>query len=148
MIRKMEVDDIATITQIDVDCFSDVYKEEHFVYELQDNPCAFLYVLQEGSEIVGYIDYWITFDCCQLVRIAVRKDMQKKGYAHMLMKHMEMDAIAQECESILLEVRRSNEVAQALYRSHDYFHISVRKGYYSDNNEDAMVMGKAIGGLK
>ncbi len=144
----MELADLGDIENIEQQCFSDVYKTEHLLYELEDNPCAKLAVLEIDNEIVGYVDYWITFDSCEVVRIAVAKAHQGKGYAHILLDHMIEQAIEENCETIFLEVRRSNVVAQRLYFGHDFLKLSVRKGYYTDNNEDAIVLGKGIGGLK
>ncbi len=148
MIRPMLINDLDIIDAIEHECFSDVYKQEHLLYELEDNPCAKLAVLEIENKIVGYIDYWITFDSCEVVRIAVAKAYQGNGYAHQLLDYMINQAIQEDCETIFLEVRRSNIVAQRLYFSHDFLKLNVRKGYYSDNNEDAIVLGKAIGGLK
>lgn len=144
----MKLEDINTIMDIEKECFSDVYKEEHLQYELEDNPCAKLAVLEIEGNIVGYVDYWITFDSCEVVRIAVAKQYQGNGYAHILLNYMIQIAIEEDCETIFLEVRRSNIVAQRLYFGHDFMKLSVRKGYYTNNNEDAIVLGKAIGGLK
>ncbi len=148
MIRAMQNLDLNRINQIEKECFSDVYKEEHLIYELEDNPCANLAVLEIEGVIVGYVDYWITFDSCEVVRIAVAKEYQGRGYGHELLAYMINEAIQADCETIFLEVRRSNIVAQRLYYDHKFMKLSVRKAYYTDNNEDAIVLGKAIGGLK
>lgn len=147
MIRKMSIEDLDRIDEIEKESFSSVYKKEQYEYELEDNPCAKLFVLEDENEIVGFIDYWITFDSCQLTKLAIAKEYRGKGYAHELMEYMIEDAIKENCEAILLEVRESNVVAQNLYKAYDFLEINVRKGYYTDNKENAIVMGKAIGGL-
>lgn len=147
MIRKMSIEDLDRIDEIEKESFSSVYKKEQYEYELEDNPCAKLFVLEDENEIVGFIDYWITFDSCQLTKLAIANEYRGKGYAHELMEFMIEDAIKENCEAILLEVRESNVVAQNLYKAYDFLEINVRKGYYTDNKENAIVMGKAIGGL-
>lgn len=147
MIRRMEMSDLDTIVEIEKECFKSLYQKEQYAYELEDNPCAKLFVIEEDGVIAGYIDYWITFESCQLTKIAVAKNYRGKGYAKAMMEYMIEDAIKEKCEAILLEVRVSNEKAIALYESYDFIEINVRKGYYTDNNEDAIVMGKVIGGL-
>lgn len=147
MIRKMTIDDLDRIDEIEKESFSSIYKKEQYAYELEDNPCAKLFVLEKGKEIVGFIDYWITFDSCQLTKFAIAKAYRGNGYAHELMQYMIEDAINEKCEAILLEVRESNTIAQNLYKSYDFLVINRRKGYYTDNKETAIVMGKAIGGL-
>ena len=148
MIRKMQLSDLDAIDQIEKESFRSRYKKEQYEYELQDNPCAYLYVLEVENEIVGFIDYWITFDSCQLTKLAIAKAHRGKGYSLELMDHMIEEAIDLDCEAILLEVRESNQIAQNLYASYDFIEINRRKGYYTDNKETAIVMGKAIGGLK
>lgn len=147
MIRKMCIEDLDRIDEIEKECFTSVYKKEQYEYELEDNPCAKLFVLIDDNEIIGFIDYWITFDSCQLTKLAIAKKYQANGYAHELMDHMIKDAINEKCEAILLEVRESNHIAQNLYKAYDFLEINIRKGYYTDNKENAIVMGKAIGGL-
>lgn len=147
MIRKMCIADLNRIDEIEKESFSSVYKKEQYEYELEDNLCAKLFVLEDENEIIGFIDYWITFDSCQLTKLAIAKKYRGKGYAHELMEFMIDDAIKENCEAILLEVRESNTIAQNLYKAYDFLEINVRKGYYTDNKENAIVMGKAIGGL-
>lgn len=147
MIRKMCMEDLDRIDEIEKECFTSVYKKEQYEYELEDNPCAKLFVLIDDNEIIGFIDYWITFDSCQLTKLAIAKKYQGNGYAYELMDHMIKDAINEKCEAILLEVRESNQIAQNLYKTYGFLEINIRKGYYTDNKENAIVMGKAIGGL-
>lgn len=147
MIRRMCIEDLERIDEIEKESFTSVYKKEQYEYELEDNPCAKLFVLEVEDKIVGFVDYWITFDSCQLTKLAIAKEYRGKGYAHELMEFMIEDAIKENCEAILLEVRESNKVAQNLYKAYDFLEINVRKGYYTDNKENAIVMGKAIGGL-
>lgn len=147
MIRKMVVEDLEQVDVIEHSCFTSTYNKEQYLYELEDNPCAHLYVLETEGKVVGYIDYWITFDSCQLTKLAVDEQFRRLGYASLLMEHMIDDAIQQECEAILLEVRVSSKEAQTFYEQFEFLQINVRKGYYTDNQEDAIVMGKVIGGL-
>lgn len=141
------IEDLKAIDEIEKESFSSAYKIEQYAYEIEDNPCAKLFVMEEDNEIVGFIDYWITFDSCQLTKLAIAGRHRLKGYARQLMDHMINDAIHEQCEAILLEVRESNDKAQNLYRSYDFIEINRRKNYYPDNHENAIVMGKAIGGL-
>lgn len=144
----MQTEDLDKVLEIEKECFTHPYTRENYEYELQDNPCAYLYVLKnDENEIVGFIDYWITFESCQLTKIAVAKKYRGNHYSCDMMEFMIEKAIEEECEAILLEVRVSNKVAISLYESYDFININTRKGYYSDNNEDAYVLGKVIGGL-
>lgn len=148
MIRKMCVEDLERIDPIEKESFSDPYRMDQYEYELNDSPVSCLYVYEKDGEILGYIDFWITFEACQLTKLAVKKEARKQGIASEMIDFMVEEAIKQECEAILLEVRKSNIAAQKLYAKHDFLEINVRKEYYPDNYEDAIVMGKVIGGLE
>lgn len=148
MIEKMKVEDLDEVLEIENESFLGAYKREHYEYELLDNPCANLYVLRRNGKLIGFIDYWITFESCQLTKIAIKKSERGKGYSHTLMNFMVDKSIEAGCEAIFLEVRESNTVAQSLYEEYDFLQMNIRKGYYSDNDEDAIVMGKVIGGLE
>ncbi|MGG6550280.1 UNVERIFIED_CONTAM: ribosomal protein S18-alanine N-acetyltransferase, partial [Prevotella sp. 15_C9] len=77
---------------------------------------------------------------CDLLRIAVREDVRGRGVATQLMQYMVYDLKKNGHESIMLEVRESNEKAIALYEKFDFDEISRRKDYYRDPKEDAVVM--------
>lgn len=148
MIREMKESDFSHVEKIENECFVDPYKMEQYLYELHDNPVAKLFVLEIENEIVGFIDYWVTFDACQLTKLAIAKKHRQKGYGSTLIDYMVNNAIEEDCEAIFLEVRESNISAQNLYEKHDFMEMNIRKNYYSDNHENARVMGKVIGGLK
>lgn len=147
MIRLATLQDLDELLAIEDVCFSSKWTKSMFTYEISENEFGKLYVIEEEGILVGYIDFWLTFDCCQLANIAIRPQDQGNGYSRKLMDIMLEEAIQAECETCMLEVRPSNEVAQSLYSSYGFMKINVRKGYYSDNGEDAIVMCKPLGGL-
>ena len=135
MIRRAADRDLEHIMQIEEICFSSRWTKEMFLYELEEN-----------QKIAGFIDFWITFECCQLANIAVHPSFQRRGYSRRLMDFMIVSAEQEQCETIMLEVRPSNEAARCLYDSYKFMKVNIRKGYYNDNGEDAIVMCKALGG--
>lgn len=145
MISEMQLDDVKEVVRIEKDNFTLPYEEKQYLYEIEDNLCAQLYVLKEEDVIVGYIDFWVTFESCQLCKIAVDKNYQGKGYGKQLMEFM-FDKVKDECETIFLEVRESNQRARAFYEGFDFWEINVRKNYYSDPIEDGIIMGKILVG--
>lgn len=144
MIRKMTREDMPQVLRIETNCFSDPYLEAQYVYELEDNPCAYLYVIEENKEIVGFIDFWITFESCQLCKIAVDSKYQRVGYGYQLMEYMVEVAQQQNCEIIFLEVRKSNNTAITFYKNLEFIELNVRKNYYKNPQEDAIVFGKVV----
>ena len=146
MIREMKIEDCSIVSQIDAHCFPVPWSEEQYKREFNENEFAYLYVLEDHNEIIGFIDFWITFDSCQLAKIAVLPSYRGKHYAHLLMDKMIERAQQENCEIISLEVRVSNTAAHKLYEAYDFIKVNVRKQYYQDNGEDADFLIKAIGG--
>lgn len=144
MIRKMQKADMEAVLQIEHECFLDPYTEVQYTYELEDNPCAYIYVMEEDGKIVGFIDFWITFESCQLCKIAVTSTLQEQGKGYDLMAFMVDYAQQEGCETILLEVRKSNEKAIRFYQNLEFIEINERKQYYRNPVEDAIVFGKIL----
>lgn len=115
MIRRAADRDLERILQIEELCFSSRWTKEMFLYELHENEFGHLYVLEENQEIAGFIDFWTTFECCQLANIAVHPAYQGRGYSRSLMDFMIAAAEKEQCETIMLEVRPSNVAARGLY---------------------------------
>jgi len=90
--------------------------------------------------VVGYAGLWLVLDEAHVTTIAVRPDLRGQGLGELLL--VRLTEIAQEmgAHRMTLEVRVSNEVAQDLYRKYTYKVEGVRRRYYSDDNEDAMIM--------
>jgi ribosomal-protein-alanine N-acetyltransferase len=90
--------------------------------------------------IVGYVGMWLMVDQAHIVAIAVRDTYRRRGLGERLLAEAIDLALTNHQESVTLEVRKSNEVAQALYEKYRFLKVGVRKRYYSDNHEDAIVM--------
>jgi [ribosomal protein S18]-alanine N-acetyltransferase len=90
--------------------------------------------------IVGYVGMWLMVDQAHIVAIAVRDTYRGRGLGELLLAEAIDLALANHQESVTLEVRKSNEVAQALYEKYRFLKVGVRRRYYSDNHEDAIVM--------
>jgi ribosomal-protein-alanine N-acetyltransferase len=90
--------------------------------------------------IVGYVGVWLMVDQAHIVAIAVREEYRRQGLGELLLAEAVELALANGQESVTLEVRRSNESAQALYEKYRFLKVGVRRRYYTDNKEDALVM--------
>lgn len=145
MLREMVLDDIDQVLDIENIVFNDAWTREHYHYEILENPYSKMFVYVLNHQIIGYVGFWITFELCQLVTIAVSPIFQGKGIAQYMMDWMEKDATSNGCETISLEVRVSNEEAKQLYSKCGFYEVGIRKRYYSDNFEDALIYAKGIG---
>lgn len=138
-IRPAERKDIPTLLEIENECFILPWKEKDLLYELNENPVNRMYVLEENNVILGFIDFWITFDSATIAQIAIRKAYQGNHLADKLMQEMIDDCYASKAYSITLEVRKSNIKAINLYKKFGFKEIVIKPHYY-DNGEDAIYM--------
>lgn len=142
MIRAMRLEDLEQVEALEQRCFDDPWTLDSLRYELEGNPFSTPYVLIDDQEqkIIGYAHLWITFEQAQLANIAIDPLYRKQNKGSVLLKHLIEVARAQECETMTLEVRTSNQAAIALYEKFGFSPINVIKRYYS-NGEDAILMG-------
>lgn len=95
---------------------------------------------QTADFIVGYVGVWLMVDQAHIVAIAVREAYRRRGLGETLLAGAIEVALENHQESVTLEVRRSNLAAQALYEKYRFLKVGVRRRYYSDNHEDAIIM--------
>jgi len=143
----MTEDDLEQILILEKQLFTSCWKEEDYLYELNENPYSTLIVIEENGKIIGYAGIWCMFEQAQITTIGVAKEYQGKGYSKLLMEQLLSIALINKCETISLEVRVSNYKAISLYEKLDFIKINTRKDYYADNHEDAYLMMKGIGGI-
>lgn len=142
-IRRMEEKDIEEVAKLEKECLASPWNETQLRYELMENPVANLLVLEKEAGIVGYIDFFITFDSASIARIAVTQSERRKGYAKALLKDMERICRDNKVEFLTLEVRTSNEAARKMYEDNGYEYIVKKKAYY-DDGEDAEYMVRCL----
>ena len=131
------------IMEIEKECFLEPFKEENIIYELEENAFSVFYLALENDEVVGFLDYWITFDSSTVCQIAVKPKYRKLGIASKLLEKMFIDLKDKEVVVSTLEVRSHNESAINLYLKHGYFKEIIKKHYYS-NGDDALYMIKGV----
>jgi ribosomal-protein-alanine N-acetyltransferase len=90
--------------------------------------------------IIGYVGIWLMVDQAHIVAIAIREEYRRQGLGELLLAEAVEMALSNGQESVTLEVRRSNESAQALYEKFRFLKVGVRRRYYTDNKEDALIM--------
>ena len=146
LIRKAILDDIDDLLVIENKCFSDPWKKKDLQYELSENPVNVFLVFEKDLEIIGFIDFMITFNSATISQIAIVPEHRNKGYARRLLDAMETmfpKDIENSVETITLEVRASNQKALNLYTKNGYEKITIKPKYYS-NGEDAIYMVKRL----
>lgn len=139
LIRLMETRDLDEILEVEMSCFKTPWTRHMFVDELY-NSNAYYFVVNVNEKIVGYVGFWKIIDEAHITNVAIHKDYRRLGYGRALITAMLNKAKELEIIAITLEVRVSNLDAILLYESFGFVSSGVRRGYYSDNNEDALIM--------
>ncbi|MDD2586584.1 MAG: ribosomal protein S18-alanine N-acetyltransferase [Syntrophomonadaceae bacterium] len=143
LIRKMTVQDIDQIMDIEKEVFTLPWSRESYLGELKNKFATYLICDSEG-EVAGYAGIWVVFEDAHITNIAVAQRFQGMGMGNTLMQEVEKVARDKKARRILLEVRPSNERAINMYTNLGYVATSLRKGYYPDNCEDAIIMTKLL----
>jgi ribosomal-protein-alanine N-acetyltransferase len=139
-IMPMQLDDIPAVLQIEALSFPAAWPPNAFVNELRDNKLAYYFVGRLDGRIVAYGGIWVILEDSHVTTIAVHPDVRGQRLGEELLVHLLDEAIDRGASWVTLEVRETNDVAQRLYRKYGFTVVSTRRGYYSDNNESALVM--------
>ncbi|MDF1510001.1 ribosomal protein S18-alanine N-acetyltransferase [Robertmurraya sp. DFI.2.37] len=138
--REMEEKDIDQIVFIENESFTSPWSRESFVNELTKNRFALYTVLEDEDGVFGYCGVWIIVDEAHITNIAVLPKYRGKKLGEALLKKVMEIAKEKGAKTMTLEVRVSNHIAQSLYRKLGFQNGGIRKSYYTDNHEDALVM--------
>jgi [ribosomal protein S18]-alanine N-acetyltransferase len=137
---QMTESHIPGVLAIERRVFDTPWTREMFLQEIRGVFGSHTTVALAEDRVIGYQIAWLIEDEVHLVNIAVDPDYQKHGVGTLLLNHLIEHARGQSKSFITLEVRASNAAAQAFYRRFLFRTIGVRRGYYSDNREDALLM--------
>lgn len=132
--------DLDHVIFIEKESFSTYWPRRIYRKELKDNKHAYYYVLEADDQIVGYAGMWVFEEDAQVTNIAIIPDYRGKKLGEVLFAFIFQKAIQLGSHRFSLEVRKSNTVAQKLYKKFGLVPGGIRKGYYTDNQEDAIVM--------
>ncbi|HVB77405.1 MAG TPA: ribosomal protein S18-alanine N-acetyltransferase [Candidatus Nitrosotalea sp.] len=146
-IEPMCESDVPTVQEIERLIFATPWPRSAYYRELASKNSAHYLVLRRlisgeeiSSEIVGYGGMWRMYDEAHVTTIGVREASQHQGYGRIVFAALIERAIEMGAKWVTLEVRLSNDGAQRLYEGFGFKVIGRRKGYYTDNGEDAIVM--------
>lgn len=139
IIREMEIDDLEQVMPIEEELFSMPWTDNGFFSFLLRDDSLFL-VAEDAGEILGYCGVIMVLDQGDIVNVGVKADRQRQGIARRLLDALVQIAGERGVSSLYLEVRTSNQAAIGLYESLGFQKLGVRKGYYEEPKEDAVVM--------
>lgn len=138
--RKMKIEDIPNVMVIEHEAFSLPWTETAFQNELTNNLFAHYMVMEYAGKPIGYAGMWTIVDEAHVTNIAILEAFRGRKLGDRLLDHLMKMASIKGMIRMTLEVRVSNIVARNLYEKKGFESAGLRKGYYSDNNEDAMIM--------
>ncbi|WP_042170775.1 ribosomal protein S18-alanine N-acetyltransferase [Paenibacillus gorillae] len=140
LFRPMALEDIERIVAIEEEAFATPWTAEAFRNELLNNMFARYVVMESDDRIIGYGGMWIIIDEAHVTNIAIEADRRGKGLGERLMDQLQRRAVYYGATKMTLEVRASNIIAQSLYGKLGFEPSGIRPAYYSDNQEDAIIM--------
>jgi ribosomal-protein-alanine N-acetyltransferase len=143
-IRAMRKRDIPKVSQIEKLSFPSPWSSNIFYLELEKESFAWYRVLEYRDRLVGYGGYWRIKNEAHLVTFAIHPSFRKKGLGTRLLEYLLKDAQDKSLDTITLEVRHSNMIAQRFYERSGFKKIAIRSHYYSDTDEDAIVYWKKL----
>lgn len=141
-LRDMTVDDLAGVHEVERLSFKTPWSTNAFLRELTENIYADYIVAASGDRIVGYAGMWIVIDEAHVTNVAVHPDFRGRHIGERMMLELFARAKARGAHRMTLEVRTSNDIAKHLYEKHGFVARGLRKNYYSDTGEDAIIMWK------
>jgi len=138
--RFMTLEDVDAVGELESLSFTTPWPADAFVNELTINKHANYVVAVDDHKVVAYCGMWVILDEAHITNIAVHPDYRGKKIGERLMRQMMGLAVMLGGERMTLEVRPSNQTARNLYAKLGFTEQGRRKNYYSDNNEDAIIM--------
>ena len=142
IIRKAAESDVPAVEAVEKACFSVPWSYESLYHDILENKLAFYIVAEIDGKVCGYGGVWKIFDEGHITNVAIAPEYRRMHIASAMLSVLFDVTGAQGIESYTLEVRAGNQAAIALYEGFGFREAGLRKGYYEDNGEDAIIMWK------
>lgn len=139
-LAPMEPRHLAQVMVIEKDSFITPWSERTYFQEIKANQFATYHVALVGEAVIGYAGYWLILDEAHITNIAVAPKWRRQGVARRLLHQLFVSATEKGACQATLEVRQSNTGAQTLYAEFGFVAAGLRRAYYTDNKENALIM--------
>ena len=140
-IQHMQKSDVDSVVEIEERAYGEHHwSKESFLNELSNDLARYYAAFDKDGNLVGYAGCWQILEEVHITNIAVSPDFRKNKIGEALLKRIIDDCYKNEAKYITLEVRVSNIAAINLYEKYGFKSLGTRKGYYQNNNEDALIM--------
>ena len=144
IVRELKVEDSAAVAEMEQQIFSDPWSEKSVMETVQQKQSV-CFAAEKAGHILGYLLVYHAADEAEIARIAVQKEARRQGAAGKLMQALEHYCEEHKMEKLLLDVRESNEAARSFYTKNGFVEDGIRKGFYTNPSEDAVLMSRQLG---
>ena len=142
ILRIAQQNDAPSVAKIEAECFSDAWSEKSLAEQI-DGKMHLTVVAECDGEVVGYVSGQLIPPECEVFRVATLSAFRRKGIAEAMLTYFENTADGVAKNTFFIEVREANTAARSLYRKSGYEEIAVRKNYYKNPCENAIILKKA-----
>lgn len=140
-IEPMETSHLAEVMELEKRTYPDsIWPASLFFCEINLNPSGIYFVALKDGKVIGYSGMWLKMRQSHITTVVVDENYRGKGTGMSLVIKLLREAIKHKASHSILEVKKSNEAAIKLYIKLGYKEIGIRKNYYLEDNEDAVVM--------
>ena len=141
IIENMTADRVSQVAELEKLCFSDPWSENSVASELK-NPLSYWLVALDGDRLLGYVGSQTVVGETDMMNVAVHPEYRRRGVAEKLILALVEGLKGMESHCLTLEVRASNAPAIALYEKLGFAQVGLRKNYYRNPKEDALILRK------
>jgi ribosomal-protein-alanine N-acetyltransferase len=145
VVEPMTVADLPDLLAIERASFTTPWTEANFRHEIEDNPLAWNLVAREAGTLRGFACAYVVADELMINDLAVQHDARRRGVGSQLLRQLLEGAQRRGCRRASLEVRPSNAAARELYEAFGFTAVGIRRGYYADTGEDALLLSCDLG---
>jgi len=142
-VRSMKSSDVESVARLEQQIFTDAWSEKS-ILDTMNQSQAFILVSEEDNVINGYCIVYFVLDEAEIARIAVDSAMRKQGVGQELLRATCRVGMQKGIARILLDVRESNDSARRFYRAFGFEEDGIRKNFYQNPNEHAVLMSMSI----
>lgn len=134
-------DDLTGVLEVEAESFTNPWTREMYAWELQNRAVCHIYVLRTADcRVAGFCAFWLVVDEIHINNVAVRPIYRGRGFGTALLRRVFVEARRLGARRATLEVRASNHEAQRLYSRLGFAPAGVRRRYYSNPVEDAVIL--------
>jgi [ribosomal protein S18]-alanine N-acetyltransferase len=144
-IEPMTVGDLPEVLVLERASFPTPWTEANFRHEIEDNPLAWNLVAKIGGGVAGFACAYVVADEVMINDLAVDERKRRRGVGSAMLRRLLDGARSRGCRRATLEVRLGNGPARALYESFGFTISGLRRGYYADTGEDALLLSFDLG---